>query len=60
MCLKLFNKLFVSNIELDIYSSDYEKNLLKKYGKCSKVNNGITLLVISDTHGSLSSKGRRI
>lgn len=56
MCLKLFNKLFASNIELDIYSSDYEKNLFKKYGKCSKVNNDITLLVISDTHGSLSSK----
>ncbi len=56
MLRKIFNKLFASNIELDMYSSDYEKNLYRKYGKCSKINGDIALLVISDTHGSLSSR----
>ena len=28
----------------------YEKTLLKKYGKCKKITNGINILVFSDTH----------
>lgn len=33
---------------------NYEKTLLKKYGKCRKINGKINILVFSDTHNSFA------
>ena len=43
MCFFKFKKQKIEN---------YEKTLLKKYGKCKKINGRINLLVFSDTHNS--------
>jgi predicted phosphodiesterase len=43
MCFLKFKKQKIEN---------YEKTLLKKYGKCKKINGRINLLVFSDTHNS--------
>lgn len=37
----------------NIFSPNYENYLLKQYGNADRINNNITLLVISDTHGTL-------
>lgn len=56
MFYNLFDKIFKSNLNSNIYSVHYEKRLYKKYGDCSEINNDIDLLIISDTHGSLKEE----
>lgn len=47
---KLFNK---EEKQPDMFSSRYEDYLLKKYGKSDEINGNVSLLIISDTHGTL-------
>lgn len=47
---KLFNK---EAKQPNIFSPKYEEYLLKKYGRSDTFNKNISLLIISDTHGTL-------
>ena len=54
MMFNLINKLFnKEEKQPNIFSPRYEEYLLKKYGKIDNINNNVSLLIISDTHGTL-------
>lgn len=40
----------------NIFSSHYEEYLLKQSGKSDNIDNSISLLIISDTHGTLNEE----
>ena len=40
----------------DIFSTKYEEYLVKKYGKSDEFNGNVSLLIISDIHGTLDEK----
>ena len=40
----------------DIFSAKYEEYLLKKYGKSDEWNGIVSLLIVSDTHGTLDEE----
>ena len=42
--------------QLDIFSAKYEEYLLKKYGKSDEWNGNVSLLIVSDTHGTLDEE----
>ena len=53
--LSFINKLFEKKEKQpNMFSPRYEEYLLKKYGKSDEINNSVSLLIISDTHGTLS------
>lgn len=53
----LINKIFKrEEKQPDIFSAQYEEFLLKKYGKSDEVNGSVSLLIISDTHGTLDEE----
>ena len=53
----LISKLFSREEQQpDIFSAKYEEYLLKKYGKSDEFNGNVSLLIISDTHGTLDEE----
>lgn len=53
----LISKLFSREEQPpDIFSAKYEEYLLKKYGKSDEFNGNVSLLIISDTHGTLDEE----
>lgn len=52
--LRFINKLFNNEEKQpDIFSPKYEEYLLRKHGKSDLISGNISLLIISDTHGTL-------
>lgn len=49
----IFNKLLNKDKKSNFFSPSYEKYLMKLYGKCNDLKKDISLLIISDTHGTL-------
>lgn len=58
--LNFIDKLFSREEQQpDIFSTKYEEYLFKKYGKSDVFNKNVSLLIISDTHGTLNENSFR-
>ena len=58
--LNFIDKLFSREEQQpDIFSTKYEEYLFKKYGKSVVFNKNVSLLIISDTHGTLNENSFR-
>lgn len=55
MLKKILRKIFDKK-NPDVFSSHYENYLFKQYGKSNNIEDSVSLLIISDTHGTLDEE----